>query len=171
VLAALLRSSDFKTMLRLLLTIALALNVAAIPTSGDIANPIMSAQSQAVSFARDGKCEHCHCNAKKESNEISDYNFKRRRVSGNAPTSPASNAQNAWAAKAAKPALARLAAAMAAAEEEEEEATTRAAAAAAAAATRTATRTATTTATTTAATTATTTERTAETVEEVAESR
>ena len=71
-LAALLRSSDFKTMLRLLLTIALALNVAAIPTSGDIANPIMSAQSQAVSFARDGKCEHCHCNAKKESKEISD---------------------------------------------------------------------------------------------------
>jgi hypothetical protein len=59
-------------MLRLLLTIALALNVAAIPTSGDIANPIMSAQSQAVSFARDGKCEHCHCNAKKESKEISD---------------------------------------------------------------------------------------------------
>ena len=59
-------------MLRLLLTIALALNVAAIPTSGDVANPIMSAQSQAVSFARDGRCEHCHCNAKKESKEISD---------------------------------------------------------------------------------------------------
>ena len=71
-LAALLRSSDFKTMLRLLLTIALALNVAAIPTSGDIANPIMSAQSQAVSFARDGTCQHCHCNANKWSKELSD---------------------------------------------------------------------------------------------------
>jgi len=59
-------------MLRLLLTLALALNVAAIPTSGDVANPIMSAQSQAVSFARNGTCEHCHCNANKWSKEISD---------------------------------------------------------------------------------------------------
>ena len=59
-------------MLRLLLTIALALNVAAIPTSGDIANPMMSAQSQDVSFARDGTCQHCHCNANKWSKEISD---------------------------------------------------------------------------------------------------
>jgi hypothetical protein len=59
-------------MLRLLLTIALALNVAAIPTSGDVANPIMSAQSQAVSFARDGTCQHCHCNANKWSKAISD---------------------------------------------------------------------------------------------------
>ena len=59
-------------MLRLLLTLALALNVAAIPTSGDVANPIMSAQSQAVSFARDGTCEHCHCNANKWSKELSD---------------------------------------------------------------------------------------------------
>jgi hypothetical protein len=59
-------------MLRLLLTIALALNVAAIPTSGDVANPIMSAQSQAVSFARDGTCQHCHCNANKWSKELSD---------------------------------------------------------------------------------------------------
>jgi hypothetical protein len=59
-------------MLRLLLTLALALNVAAIPTSGDVANPIMSAQSQAVSFARNGTCEHCHCNANKWSKELSD---------------------------------------------------------------------------------------------------
>ena len=64
--------SDSQTMLRLLLTFALALNVAAIPTSGDIANPMMSAQSQDVSFARDGTCQHCHCNANKWSKETSD---------------------------------------------------------------------------------------------------
>ena len=59
-------------MLRLLLTIVLALNVAAIPTSDEVAIPMLSAQSQAVSFARDGVCEHCHCNAKKWSKELSD---------------------------------------------------------------------------------------------------